>query len=75
MLLILMSFIFGLILGIIIFVVKEQNSSVKGVIQIDPKTKMCRVTILDEHLSDLNIRKATFLVSHDAEISRDDHSL
>lgn len=75
MLLIIVSFIFGLILGAVIVIIREQNSSVKGVIQIDPKTKMCRVTILDEHLSDLDVRKATFLVSHDAEISRDEPSL
>lgn len=75
MLLIIVSFIFGLILGAVIVIIREQNSSVKGVIQIDSKTKMCRVTILDEHLSDLNVRKATFLVSHDAEISRDEPSL
>lgn len=75
MLLIIVSFIFGLILGAIIVIIREQNSSVKGVIQVDSKTKMCRVTILDEHLSDLDVRKATFLVSHDAEISRDEPSL
>lgn len=75
MLLIIVSFIFGLILGAVIVIIREQNSSVKGVIQIDPKTKMCRVAILDEHLSDLDVRKATFLVSHDAEISRDEPTL
>lgn len=75
MLLIILAFIFGLFLGVIIYFLKEQNSSIKGVIQIDPKTKMCRVTILDEHLSDLNIKKAVFLVSHDAEISRDEPTL
>ena len=52
MLLIIVSFIFGLILGWVLNFVKEQNRSIKGVIQIDPKTKMCRVTILDEHIAD-----------------------
>lgn len=75
MLLIIVSFIFGLILGAVLVITKEQNSSVKGVIQIDSETKMCRVTILDEHLSDLDVRKATFLVSHDAKISRDEPPL
>lgn len=75
MLLIIVSFIFGLILGWILNFVKEQNRSIKGVIQIDPKTKMCRVTILDEHIADSEIDKVTFLVSHDADISREEDAL
>lgn len=75
MLLIIVSFIFGLILGWVIYFVKEQNTSVKGVIQIDPKTKMCRVTILDESISDSKIKKVTFLVSHEATISREEDVL
>ena len=39
MLLIIISFIFGLILGWVLNFVKEQNRSIKGVIQIDPKNK------------------------------------
>lgn len=75
MLLIILSFIFGLILGAVLVFVKEQNTSIKGVIQIDPKTKMCRVTILDEHLADSDIDKVMFLVSHDATISREEDVL
>lgn len=75
MLLIILSFIFGLILGAVLVFVKEQNTSIKGVIQIDPKTKMCRVTILDEHLADSDIDKVMFLVSHDAIISREEDVL
>lgn len=75
MLLIILAFIFGLFSGIVIMICKEQNSCVKGVIQIDPNTKMCRVTILDQYLADSNVKKATFLVSHDAIISRDDPDL
>lgn len=75
MLLIILSFIFGLILGAVLVFIKEQNTSIKGVIQIDPKTKMCRVTILDEHLADSDIDKVMFLVSHDATISREEDVL
>lgn len=75
MLLIILSFIFGLILGAVLVFVKERNTSIKGVIQIDPKTKMCRVTILDEHLADSDIDKVMFLVSHDAIISREEDVL
>ena len=75
MLLIILSFIFGLILGAVLVFVKEQNTSIKGIIQIDPKTKMCRVTILDEHLADSDIDKVMFLVSHDATISREEDVL
>lgn len=75
MLLIILAFIFGLFLGIVLFIFKERNSSVKGAIQIDPNTKMCRVTILDPNISDEKVKTATFLVSHDAIISRDDPDL
>lgn len=75
MLLIIMSFIFGLILGWVTYFVKEQNTSIKGVIQIDSKTKMCRVTVLDESITDSNIKKVMFLVSHEANISREEDAL
>ena len=63
----------GILIGIRIRSVMNRNEKVVGVVQIDHETGLCRFLVTKEQLSDLNCRKVTFNVEHDAVITDDDY--
>lgn len=46
-----------------------------GHIDVDPKTEQCRVHLNSADLSNSNIKKVILKVNHNADISREEHTL
>ena len=65
----------GVILGIVLTKLFKRNNTIYGTIDVEEYSGLCRFRINDAGLVDRKVKKATFLVNHDVNISRDEQSL
>lgn len=68
-------FIGGLLLGIIIMKIHSARERIHGVIHVDHETEQCKVYLASEELSNKKKKIATFVINHNAKISRGKQSL
>lgn len=68
-------FIGGVILGIIFMILYYCLRITYGVIYVDDTTKMCKIHIEESDLTDRTIKRALFIIKHDANISQEKQSL
>ena len=65
----------GVFLGIVLTKIFNREPTAYGVIDVEEESGLCRFRINDDKLIDKRVKKATFIVNHDAIISRDEQSL
>lgn len=68
-------FIGGVLLGIVFMKIHSARERIYGVIEVDHETEQCKVCITSEELSDPKKKIASFVIKHDAKISREKQSL
>lgn len=69
-----MEFLFllgGVLIGVIIATVFSRRESIYGIIEIDHETEQCRSRITNDELMNRKTKRAVFVVTHDAKISRE----
>lgn len=68
-------FVIGWLIGYIVALIRLTKNQIHGVIEVDHDTGMCRVRIASDGLQDKTCKTATFVVEHDAMISRNEQAL
>lgn len=68
-------FVIGWLIGYIVALIRLTKNQIHGVIEVDHNTGMCRVRIASDGLQDKTCKTATFVVEHDAMISRNEQAL
>lgn len=69
---IMVMYIIGFILG---YIYARKRTECHGVIEVDHTTGLCKVRVKHDSLADRKVKKATFVVDHDASISQDNQGL
>lgn len=67
--------IFGCILTLIILYFYRNRQKISGIIFVDEKSNLCKFNILSDDLSNKKKKEAIFLVAHETDLSREEHSL
>ena len=62
------SYIIGIICGIIMTVIINRKKKIYGIIDVDKKTGLCRIHISSNDLGNINVKHVLFVVNHDAEL-------
>ena len=65
----------GVIIGIVLTKLFKRDNTIYGTIDVEEESGLCRFRINDGGLIDRKVKKATFLINHDAIISRDEQGL
>lgn len=68
-------FIGGVLVGASWTLYLKNHSGTKGIIDIDHDNNTYKIRMISKDVVDKRIWKATFLVNHDATISRDEQTL
>jgi len=68
--------IIGIVIGFAISKIMSNSEIIHGVIDVDHNTKMCKIHISSDELSNRETKIVHFLVNHDGKIeSRDEQPL
>ena len=67
--------IVGFTSGLIVSFIFRRKEKVYGSIDVDPITGLCRFRLSSDELANPKKKRAIFIVTHDAEISRDEQLL
>lgn len=70
-----LTFVGGVILGAILMFLYQCFRTAYGSIDVDDVTKICRISIDSSDLANRKIKRALFVVKHDATISQEKQSL
>lgn len=62
------SYVIGVICGIIIMFIINRKKKIYGIIDVDKKTGLCRIHISSNDLGDSTVKHVLFVVNHDAEL-------
>lgn len=65
----------GILLGVGVSKLKRNREKVHGVIEVDHETEQCKFIITSSELANRNTKTAVFVVTHDANISREEQGL
>lgn len=69
------AFIIGLFIGSFITLIHFQREKITGILVVDHQTEQCYAKILNDDITKLTKKRAVFLIDHNGNISRQDHTL
>lgn len=67
--------IFGCLITLLILYWHRNRQKISGVIFVDEKSNLCKFNILSNDLANKQTKEAIFLVAHETDLSREEHSL